>query len=285
MPIPQHRGIVSLVLSVLVVLLCGLLAREALGRRGALAAMVLAAFCPSLVFAGSFWGHHAPVIPAITLLALMLSRLLAGGAQIGVLPLAAVTALSLLSDWPAWAPVLAWLCWLAVFRPTPISAIYARTAGFGLALGAALAAPVYLWMFLDIGDPGFALGARSMPTGLAALESLLDAVAGLVLGEASGHSLALRAAVALAVVTSVAAGTLRAARFGNPAWAGVLVIGTAGALVPALAIHPWLPIAAAKNLWYMSPMILCLALSAVWRGADSSGEQEGPKGAGPMVPA
>lgn len=283
LPLANHRGAVSLALSVASVLLCGLLAREALGRRGALATMGLAALCPALVFSGSFWGHHAPVIPAITLLAVLLARQLSASGPVSSAAIAIVTAASLLSDWPAWAPILAWTCWLAVFRPPQVPKPAARAALKALCFGVAATLPVYVWMLVDIGDPGFALGAKSVPVGLAALESLLDAVAGLFLGDPSSLSLALRCSCALAVIASLAIGGVRASRHGNHCWSGVLLVGTAGAFIPALAIHPWLPIAAGKNLWYMSPMVLCLALSAVWPSPQQRGEQTRRGTSGPMA--
>jgi len=285
LPLASHRGVVILALAMAAVVVSALLAREALGRRGALVVMALSAICPSLVFSGSFWGHHAPVIPGIALLALLLTRSLTGSFRGGVAPIAVVTAITLLSDWPAWAPVLAWGAWLAVFRPPSLSRQRARHAAAGLGLGALLAMPVYGWMFIDIGDPGFALGARSMPTGLAAIEALLDALAGLLLADPSGHSLGLRCGAALTVVVTVSVGAVRASRFGSPLWASVLVMGTAGALVPALAIHPWLPIAAGKNIWYMSPLVLCLTAAALWPATDNALQNNGNAPTGPPTPA
>ena len=59
-------------------------------------------------------------------------------------------------------------------------------------------------------------------------------------------------------------GWQRARRAGSGPWASVLVVGSAGAFIPALAFHPLVPYAADKNLWYTSPMLLCLAAAAVW---------------------
>ena len=50
---------------------------------------------------------------------------------------------------------------------------------------------------------------------------------------------------------------------GGNAWASVLVVGSAGALIPALALHPWIPVAAYKYLWFTSPFVLCLGAAAL----------------------
>lgn len=261
-------GRAAIATGIVSVLLCLPLARPALPAAGRLAVMGAAALCPAMVLAGAAWIPAALVVP----LAIVVARLLAdvlcrhdGGSPRA---LAVAAWLLLLADWPAWSPVLAWTGWLLVFRPSWLAPERARRASLALAAASGGGLLVYCWLLLAGADPRRAMGAGAFPLGLDAAMGLLSSFASPLLGSGHGHPPWERAVAASLVVALVAAGWRRASRLGAGPWASVLVVGSAGSLVPALAIHPLLPFGADKNLWYASPMVICLAVAALWPRAD-----------------
>ena len=261
-PLPDRYWLV-LALSAGAILVTAALTRRALGSLGGVAAAALAAVCPALLDAGSVWLPQSLVVLTVPALALGLVATLSGGKP-GTLGIGALAVLALATDWAAWAPVLAWLGWMTALRPEWMTREQARPAVRGLVLAIALAGPAYGWIAASHPDLATALGVAGLPLGAEALEALLGAVAAPWLGAVREQPLALRATVALAVVAALWLGHRKAASTGQHAWAGVLLVGSAGAFVPALAAHPWLAIGAEKNVWYMSPFVLGLGLSAAW---------------------
>jgi hypothetical protein len=260
-PWPDRQWLV-LVLSAGTILVTAALGRRALGSVGGVAAGALAAICPALLQAGSLWLPMSLAVLTVPALALALIGSLEG--KTGAVAVAGLGILALLSDWAVWAPVLAWLGWLTVFRPEWMNKDQARPALLGLGVAALVSAPVYVWIAMAHDDLPGALGVARLPLGQEALEGLLGAAAAPWFGAARTHPLAWQAAAAAGVVAALWLGPKKAETTGQHAWAGVLFAGSAGAFVPALAAHPWLAIGADKNIWYMSPLVLPLALSAAW---------------------
>jgi hypothetical protein len=271
-------ALAALVIGLVSAALCLALARPALPPAGRLAVMAAAALCPAMVLSGSMWLPSALVIP----MAIVTARLLidAIGRPNGSFPFAlALSALGLLLvDWPAWCPVLAWLAWLLFFRPDWLTRDRARPALVALTAACAAAAGVYGWLVSRGADPVALMGSEQAPVGGRAALALLGTSSAPLLGAAWDRSLALQAATSLLVVVFIAVGWRRASRAGAATWASVLVVGSAGSLVPALALHPVLPFAADKNLWYTSPMVLCLMVASFWpRTSLGRPGSEGPK--------
>ena len=261
-PLPDRQWAV-LALSAATILVTAALARHALGSLGGVAAAALAAVCPALVQAGAVWIPPSLVVLTVPALGLGLVACLQGRGP-GTEGVAALAVLALASDWAAWAPVLAWLGWMTALRPEWMPKEQARPAARGLVLAVVLAGPAYAWIAATHHDLAEALGVSRLPLGADAIEALLGAVAAPWLGSMTETPLALRLAVAAAVVGALWFGHRKATGTGQQVWGGVLLVGSAGAFVPALAAHPWLAIGAEKNVWYMSPFVLCLALSAAW---------------------
>ena len=257
-------ALAALIIGLLSAALCWWLARPALPPAGRLAVMAAAALCPAMVLAGAMWLPSALAIPMAIVTARLLIDTLGrhdGGSPVA---LGVATLGLLLVDWPAWSPVLAWIGWLAVFRPAWLAPDRARRALLALLAAAALAALAYGWLLGRGADPVATLGSSAFPVGARAALALLGTAAAPLLGAAWDHGLPLQAATAILVALFIAVGWRRAVRAGAAPWASVLAVGSAGALVPALAIHPLLPFAADKNLWYTSPMVLCLMVAAFW---------------------
>ncbi len=261
---PERRELVAVASGVLVVYLVGRLAMHHLGPRGALAAMALAALCPPLVTAGSWWDQANLTVPLCAATALALIAQLEGPTRSTLLGLGVLAALLTASDWAGWAPVMAWGIWLAGFPPWWIERSQAYRAAGALGAGFALAVGLYVFMAAQGADPRGALGWSSIPTGLPALQGHFDGIASLLVGRAQHLSVLLRDAIAVITISLVVIGARRARSTDRP-WSGVLLVGTAGAFLAALVVHPWIPIAIDKSIWYMTPMVLCLALAAVWR--------------------
>jgi len=254
-----------LLLSLLGVAASGVLVRRALPEGGRLLVMALTAVCPALVFTGSVFSTHALVVLCACVTCLALIEILRReGRPTPPFVLAASTAALLVSDWPAASPVLAWIGWLLFFRPTWLAPRRARRALLGLGGGVLVAAVPYAWILSLGARPAEALGASSFPRGLEAVDQLLSSLSGLWLGTLTDAPTAARLSIGAALVFFGVVGWKRAHRAGAPAWASVLLVGSFGALVPALAIHQSLPFAAYKNLWFMTPMLLSLSVAAVW---------------------
>ena len=257
-------GLAALVIGLASVALCLALARPALPPAGRLAVMAAAALCPAMVLSGAMWLPSALAIPLAIITARLLIDTLSrhdGGspAALGVAALGL-----LLVDWPVWSPVLAWVGWLAVFRPAWLAPDRARRALLALLAACAVAALIYAWLLSLGAGPEVTMGSGSFPVGARAALALLGTASAPLLGAAWDHGMALQAATAILVVAFIAVGWRRACRAGSAPWASVLAVGSAGSLVPALAIHPVLPFAADKNLWYTSPMVLCLMVASFW---------------------
>ena len=261
---PGRRDLVALASGLLVVYLVGRLAVQHLGARGALAAMALAALCPPLVVAGAMWGHPNLTVPLTAVTALLLVAQLERPSRSSLIGLGLLAALLTASDWAGWAPVMAWGIWLAAFPPWWAERTRTRQAALALGLGFAAAMALYLLMAARGADPRAALGWSSVPHGLLALQAHVDSVASLLLGRVGHLPGLLRDGLAGCTVALVAVGFRRAFATRRP-WASVLLVGSGGALLAALVVHPWIPIAVEKSLWYMTPMVLCLALAAVRR--------------------
>jgi len=261
-PLPAARNAIAWASGAITVLLTARLLRGVVPPAGVATGALLAAICPALVLGHGFWSMRTLTIPLVAGTAVLLIDSLRGTPRPRAL--AVVAAATLLADWTAWPPVLAWVGWLAVFRPAWLTAEQARDAMRPLVVGVAVALPAYALLIAVEGDPARLLGASGMPTGPEAARRLVGALAGLWLGLVREQPMALRIGLAAAVVGAWAAGSRRAAGEGRQAWASVLAVGTAGALVPALALHPWIPVAADKNLWALTPLTLALAVVALW---------------------
>jgi hypothetical protein len=254
----------ALVVGLLGVAAAGLLASPALPATGRLTVATLAAIAPAMVLCGALWTPQAVLAVAVAWTAYLLHGVLArhdGGSPAW---LGAAVATLLLVDWPAWCPVLAWLCWLVVFRPDWLDPARARRAVIAMSAGAAAGGVGYGALLLHGADPVGLFGTADLPLGREAALGVLDAVAAPVLGHGRPFTPGVRGAIAVLTAGAVFMGWRRAVRAGAGPWASVLLCGSAGALVPALAVHPVLPFAADKNLWYTSPMVLCLVVAAVW---------------------
>jgi hypothetical protein len=276
-----------LLLGVTAVVLTGSLVRSALPDLARFFAMALAALCPAMVAAGALATPQALAVPLCALLALLLASELAAPSTPSrprELGLAGTSALLLASDWSAWPPVLAWLGWLLAFRPEWLDRTRAMRAALPLLLGLATGAALGAFLLLHGADPRKALGGEQTPLGAGAVLLLLDGLGAPWLGLGRASPVPLRIGVAVCVVLSMVAGHRRAWRGGAGPWASVLVVGSAGAWVPALAIHPWIPVAADKNLWYMAPLVIALSLAAMWPigrwGDDAASAGDGPGRAG-----
>ena len=264
MPFGAARYACAIVLGVLAVLAVTSLASRALPRRGMLLVAMVAVILPSMVLAGAWWSQSALVVPLVILSATSLSDDLDRDRRGFASTTAFAVWLLLLSDWPAWAPVLAWLGWLVVFPPASVPVSRVRRATLAVAAGVVAAVPIYGAILLGGGDPAVALAAREVPLGPEAILAVLDSVAGTVLGRGGGLPRPVLAVVALLVLAASFVGQRRASEGGRGAWADVLIVGSLGAFVPALAAQPWIPIAADKHVWYMGPLILCLGAAALF---------------------
>ncbi len=272
-PLPPSQ--LGLLAGLLTVGITGLLAKPALGHRGQLVASLLAALCPALVLSGSRWGYASLVIPLTAMVALALLRSISRPDVPATGLLAGSTALLLLSDWPAWAPVLAWYAWLRFFTPGWLFGGRSLPARRGLAYGMVAALGVVGLAIWDGADPRKAMSADKFPLGPEAAEALLNGVSGLWLGRSGNWALPSKVALAVALAALVVLGYRRACGRGEQRWGTILLVGSAGAFLPALAIHPWIPIAADKHLWYMTPLVICLASAALWPRSYEPAATEG----------
>ena len=257
-------GLAALVVGVGGVAAAAALASIALPSAGRLAAAALAAATPAMVLCGAFWTPQALLAIAVAWTAYLLHGVLArhDGGSPKWLGVAAATLLMV--DWPAWSPMLAWIGWLVVFRPAWLAPDRARDAALALGAGTLVGLLGYGALLVHGAEPAKLFGTADLPLGREAALAVLDAIAAPVLGHGREFTPGVRAAGAVVVGATIFMGWRRATRAGAGPWASVLVVGSAGALVPALAIHPVLPFAADKNLWFLSPLVLCLAVAAVW---------------------
>lgn len=270
MPFEGHRQALAVALGLTVVALTGLLVRRVAEDRGALLAALGAAVAPSLVLAGCFWSPRVLVIPAVTLTGLALHRTLQSGR--GGTGLAAAALITVLADWTGWPPVLAWLGWLTVFRPRWMPATQARAGWLPLAVASAVGLLACGILVAVEGDPRYALGADAVPLGAAGLREIVRGPAGLVLGRLAPQSAIALSITAVLTLLGVWWGARVASERGHRMWGSVLLTGSLGAFVPALAAHPWIPLAGDKNLWTLTPFVLALLLAAAlprswWRAA------------------
>jgi hypothetical protein len=226
--------------------------------------MALAAVCPTLVITGSVFSPHVLLILCACGASLALIEVLRTDREALPLVLAAATTALLISDWPAASPVLAWIGWLLFFRPQWLAPRRARRAVIGLIAGCVLPVVAYVWIMYAGAQPAEVLGAALFPIGGEAAKQLLGSISGLWLGMSTAGSLTTEIFTGLLLIGLAVRGWKRAHRAGAPAWASVLLVGSLGALVPALAIHQALPFAAYKNLWFMTPMLLTLSVAAFW---------------------
>ncbi|MCO4774323.1 MAG: putative metal-binding motif-containing protein, partial [Deltaproteobacteria bacterium] len=123
----------------------------------------------------------------------------------------------------------------------------------------------YVALMMTGSDPQEALGRARLPRGAAALQAHVDSIAALLLGRVG--FLPPLARVALAGITAGITwlGWRRTApNAAGSSWASVLLVGSGGGFVVALLVHPWIPIAIEKTLWYATPLVICLALAALW---------------------
>jgi hypothetical protein len=254
----------SLLLSLLTVAAVGILVRRALPEGGRLLGMALAAVCPTLVITGSVFSPHVLLILCACGASLALIEVLRTDGQALPLVLAGATTTLLISDWPAASPVLAWIGWLLFFRPEWLAPRRARRALTGLIAGCVLPLFAYVGIMYAGAQPAEVLGAAQFPVGAEAVKELLGSISGLWLGMSTGGSPTTEVCIGLVLVGLAVRGWKRAHRAGAPAWASVLLVGSLGALVPALAIHQALPFAAYKNVWFMTPMLLTLSVAAFW---------------------
>jgi hypothetical protein len=277
-PFGAERTSIVLLLSLLGVATVGMLVRRALPEWGRLAVMTLAAVCPTLILTGAVFSTHGLVVlcSSITCIALI-DVLRWGGNSSPPWALFVSTAALLVSDWPAASPVLAWCGWLLFFRPAWLDPSRAKRALLGLSSGAVVAGTAYGWVLANGARPTETLGAADFPRGLEAANQLLSSISGLWLGTSTEAALSLRFTVGSVLVLGALIGWKRAHRAGAPAWGSVLLVGSLGAMVPALAIQQALPFAAYKNIWFMTPMVLCLGIAAVWPIVSFESETHPPQ--------
>lgn len=263
-PAAVDRLQLSLLLSLLTVAAVGLLVRRALPEGGRLVGMGLAALCPTLVITGSVSSPHVLLILCACGASLALIEVLRSNRRSPPLVLAAATTALLISDWPAASPVLAWIGWLLFFRPRWLAPRRTRRALIGLGMGSVLPAFAYAGIMYAGAQPAEVLGRAHFPVGAEAARQLLGSISGLWLGMSTAGGLTADVLIGLLLIGLAILGWKRAHRAGAPAWASVLLVGSLGALVPALAIHQALPFAAYKNVWFMTPMLLTLSVAAFW---------------------
>lgn len=268
---PGRRELVAVASGVLVVWLIGRLALRALGVRGALIAMAAAALSPALVQAGSWWSLQNLTVPLTAATALALLGALDRPERGRLAALFGLAALLAASDWTAWPPVLAWGIWLAAFRPHWLEPRTAHRVAAALFAGFAVAGMLYLLMSARGADPRGAMGWSSIPTGLPALQGHVDSIAALLAGRVRQLAPWARLTMALATAAVAVVGARRA-QADAPTWTTALAAGSLGALAIALVIHPWIPVAVEKALWFMTPLVLCLGVAAISppRGTASS---------------
>jgi len=259
---PGRRELVAVASGVLVVWLIGRLALRALGVRGALIAMAAAALSPALVQAGSWWSLQNLTVPLTAATALALLGALDRPERGRLAALFGLAALLAASDWTAWPPVLAWGIWLAAFRPHWLEPRTAHRVAAALFAGFAVAGMLYLLMSARGADPRGAMGWSSIPTGLPALQGHVDSIAALLAGRVRQLTPWARLSMALATAAVAVVGARRA-QADAPTWTTALAAGSLGALAIALVIHPWIPVAVEKALWFMTPLVLCLGVAAI----------------------
>ena len=266
---PEQRVLVSLVAGVAAVFFVGLLARRALGDVAALVALAVAAVSPPMVFLGSWWSQESLTIAIAAGTAWLLVQVLdEGTTRRRRAGLAACGLLLSSSSWVGLAPLLAWAAWLGVFAPWWLEPDRARSAA--LALGAAVAVTLvgYAGLMMSGSDPQGALGWARLPRGLAAVQGHLDSIAALLLGRVGRFPPVSRVVLAGITLTLMVLGWRRTAPDGQgSAWASVLAVGALGGLLVALFVHPWIPVAVEKALWFATPMVVCLVLAALWPSA------------------
>ena len=266
--VPGPAALLPILLGALTLVAVLELGRRGPGRGHALVAGALAAALPSAVLVGStpWTGALQAALVTGTTLALV-AAVESPSTRTGGWLFAAALAL-LLTNWTAWPPVLAWLAWLTFLRPADCSTARARAGLVALGAAAGLAAAVYGVLLLRGVDPPAALGRPRPRLGEEALGDLLDAFSGLLGGQSRGLSLASRLTLAAAAVGLPAAGLLRLrgdARLRR--WKGVVAMGSLGALLPALILHPWIPTAGIKSLWTLSPLLPLLMAGLLPRRA------------------
>lgn len=264
LPFGGGRQWLAVALGTLTAVAAVALASRALSRRGTRAVAVVAVVLPSLVWAGAWWSHVALVVLATLLAASALAAVLeedGGGFAWGV---AGTVFVLLLTDWPAWAPALAWAGRLWIFPPGAIPAARIRRAAVAVATGVGAAIPVYVGLLTFGADPERALAAEETPLGPEALVAVVEAAAGVLLGRSRGLPWVVVAGAAFAVVAAAWGGARRAEAAGRSGWGDVLLVGSLGAFVPALAAQPWIPLASDKHVWYMAPLVVCLGAAAVF---------------------
>jgi len=271
LPFQDGRQWLAVALGTLTVVAVTALAARALPRRGVIAVAVAGIFLPSLVWAGAWWAHVSLVVLVTVLAATALARVLDED-RTGFAAWTAVAVWVLvLTDWPAWAPALAWAGRLWVFPPSSLPAARVRRAAVAVTVGIAAAAPVYVGLMMRGADPERALAAKEVPLGPDALLAVVESAAAVVLGRTRGLPWAVVGGTAIVTVVATWMGARRAAAAGRAGWGDVLLVGSLGAFVPALAAQPWIPLAADKHVWYMAPLVVCLgaaALLGVERGEE-----------------
>jgi len=243
-----------------------LLARRGLSPRGALVATGIAAIAPPLVFGGAWWAPANVSIPLTLATAWLLMDVLDGQPRAWALGLMGVALGA--ADWFGFAPLAAWTIWLAVFRPGWVGPEEGRRA-LG-ALAGATAATLGLWTLMAMtGTDPHRLFAGGLPEGLDALRMHVDSLAGLVVGRTPFLPLAARVGMGAVVVGLVWRGA-RAAQ--GTAWGGVLTVGSAGAFVLALWMHPMVPMAQEKALWAVAPLVVLIGVCGLSGTPEQRGE-------------
>ncbi len=264
---PERRAAIALVAGLAAVAGVGLFVRRGLGDGPALLAMGLATVTPPMVFLGSWWGHESLTAAFGIGTALLLVRVLDDGPTRGRLAALAASGTALgLSAWSGPTSLLAWMSWLAVFAPWWLESDRAVAAAKALGVASLIVVLVYVGLLAAGADPRTALAASRAPTGLAALQLHLDAVAGALVGRVGRYPVPARLGLVVVTVGLALLGWRRTAPEPErrSAWGPVLLVGVGGGLGVALLFHPWLPLAAEKPLWATSPLLLCLVVAAVW---------------------
>lgn len=261
-PFGTRREYLAMALGALAVVAVAHLAADALPRRAAIGVGVVAVVLPSMVWAGAWWSHAGLVLLVCIVAARALAEVLDHDGEGFPLDAAMFLWVLLLTDWPAWAPVLAWAGRLWVFPPEHLPAPRVRRATLAVTAAVLAALPLYVGLLLMGANPETALSAREMPLGAEALFAVAEALAGTIAGRTKGLPIVVTLGLAVLMIGAALVGARRV-KERRPGWADVMLVGSLGAFVPALAAQPWIPLAADKHVWYVGPLVLCLGAAAV----------------------
>lgn len=267
LPFAEHRVVVALLGGLVTLPMVARLASRGLAAGPALVVLALAAVAPPLVFAGSWWAPPNLTVPLALGTALLLVAVLdQGPTPARTVGLGVLGFLLAAADWAGMVPLLAWTAWLVLYRPWWLERERAWAAAKPLAAASALTLLGWTGMMLAGSDPRLALGTEALPRGLDAVVMHVDSLASLVLGRVHMFPVAVRVVLAGATLALLVRGWRRAVPRDRPpasSWGSVLLWGSLGAFGIALLLHPWIPVAVEKSLWFVSPLVICLLVAGL----------------------